>query len=124
MRDVARDEERLALPHRHVLDLPLLANAHDDVALELEEVLLGVGDVEIVAGVGAADHHHEEVVAVVEVLVADGRLELAAMLVDPFAEIDGGLDRGRGGGHGFLPFVSGGNTVSVRGRDAKRMQTM
>jgi hypothetical protein len=80
-----RDKERVALAHDHVVDPPVLDDPHDDVALELVEELLAVGHVKVVSRVRTLDDHHEEVFAVVQVLVADRRLHLMAVLFDPLA---------------------------------------
>ena len=101
MRDAAGDEERLTLADRDILNHPVFPDFHDDVAFELEEILLRVGDVEVVPGIGSADHHHEEIAAVVEIFVPDRRLELVAVFLDPFHNVDGRAAFIGCGGHGY-----------------------
>ena len=87
MRHVRRNEERLALTNQVVDDLSLLPGLYDDVAFELVEELLAIHLVEVVAGVRSADDHHEEVPSAVQILISDGRTEVAPVGFDPFQEI-------------------------------------
>ena len=85
---VGRNEEALSLPDDMVDDLLIFDRLDADVTLELVEVLLGVALVEVVAGVGPANDHDEEVLAKVEVLVAHRWLELISVLLDPLLDVD------------------------------------
>ena len=61
MRDIGGNKEGLTLSDHMMHGLAVLDRADANIPLELVEVLLRVGLVEIVAGVGAADDHHKEV---------------------------------------------------------------
>src|SRR5690606_19468064 len=67
--------------------LPVLLDAQHHLALELVEPFRAFVPVVVGALVGAADHHHDEV-AVVHDLVADRRLEQVAVLLDPGLQVD------------------------------------
>ena len=68
----------------------VLDHLDDDVPFDLEEQLLAVLDVVVLPRVRAADDHHLELGVLPDHLVADGRLQEVAVLVDPALEIDRG----------------------------------
>src|SRR6202011_6293138 len=76
VRDIRRDEERLAFAHDVIHDSLAFADAHFDVALELVKILFRIDEMEIVPRVRAFDDHYEKVASVIEITVAHRRLEL------------------------------------------------
>jgi len=95
VRDIRRDEKRLAFAHDVIHDPLAFADAHFDVALELVEVLFRIDEMKIVPRVRAFDDHHEKVAAVIEITVAHRRLELFSILFDPVVQINRRLHGGR-----------------------------
>ena len=88
VRDLRGQEKHLAFADRHVDSALSLDGLQHDVALELiEELGTGVM-VEILAGIGAADRHHDELAILEQQLVAHGRLEKCAVLIDPGAQVE------------------------------------
>ena len=77
MRDIRRDEERLALAHEVIDDAVAFADAHFDVALELVKILLRIDEMKIVPRVRTLDDHDEKVAPIMKVTVAHRRLELS-----------------------------------------------
>ena len=67
----------------------VLPDPQDHVAAELVEELVAGVVVEVGALVGPADDGHDEVTLVPDLRVADRRLQLLAVLLDPAGEVDG-----------------------------------
>ena len=88
VRDIGRNEKDFALFDRMRVHLAILNRLHGDVALKLNEKLLAVDLVEIVARVGSRDDHHEEITARIEVLVAHGWHHLVAIRANPGHQIE------------------------------------
>ena len=91
MRYVRRNEEGLAFVNNVVDDPITLANADFDVPLQLIKILFRIDQVKIVPRVWSFNHHHEEVAAIIEVLIADRRSEVLAVRLDPTAQMNGRL---------------------------------
>jgi hypothetical protein len=90
MPHVPRQQQDLALPDRHLPRPALLQDPQDHVAAQLIEEFL-VGIVVIVGPGWTADHHHDQVAGLHEhLLIADRRLELLRMPVDPLREVECG----------------------------------
>ena len=87
VRDIRRNEKRFALPDQMIDDLVALADPDFDVALELVKIFLRIDEVEIVPRVRTFDDHDKKVAAVVEVAIADGRLEQIAIRFDPVVDV-------------------------------------
>ena len=63
--------------------------AHGDAAFELVKNLFGLIVVVVLAGIRACDDHHDVVLRIgSEVFIADGRLELVAVLFEPAVEVE------------------------------------
>jgi len=92
VRHIRRDEESLALSDEVIDDAIAFADADFDVALELEKIFLRIDEMKIVPGVWSFDDHDEKIAAIVEVAVADRRLEELAVRFDPAVEIYRWLD--------------------------------
>jgi hypothetical protein len=89
MRHVGRQQEDLAFANLDVHSLAVLDGGQRDAAFELVEELLARVDVEILATVGTAHHHDDELAVGEHQLVAHGWLQQMAVLVDPALEIEG-----------------------------------
>ena len=87
MRDVWWNEESVPLTQDMVHDPTVFIGLHDNIALDLVEELFAVGLVKVVAGIGSADHHHEEISSTVEVLVANRWLKVRFVFLGPCHEI-------------------------------------
>ena len=87
--DVGGQEEDLALADGDVSGAAVLPHPQDHVAAQLVEELVAGVVVEVGALVGPADDGHDEVTVVPDLGVADRRLQLLAVLVDPAGEVDG-----------------------------------
>ena len=68
--------------------LPVLDGRKRDLAFELVEELLAGVDVEVLAAVGSAHDHDDELAVGEHLLVAHRRLEQVTVLVDPATEIE------------------------------------
>jgi hypothetical protein len=88
VRHVRRDQQDFAGADRHVERAAVLHGLEHHVALELIEEFLARVDVVVVAGVRAAHHHDDEVAVAEHTLVADRRLQLRAVRIDPCLEIE------------------------------------
>ena len=88
VRNIRRNEKCFPLAHEMIHDPIAFADAHFDVALELVEIFFGIDQMKIVPCVWSGDHHHEKITAIVEITVADRRLEQMPVLFDPVGEID------------------------------------
>src|SRR4051794_2044876 len=88
MRQVRRQQKDLALRNGNVHASPVLHGGKGDASLELVEELLARIDVEILAAVGSPHHHDDELAVGEHLLVAHGRPEQMAVLVDPALEIE------------------------------------
>ena len=98
MSHVRGDEHQLPFAHDAGDPLPGRVDEVDpDVALDLVEELRPRIDMEVVAGVRAAHHHHDELVVGDHHLVRDRRPKLVGVVIDPAQEMDGDR-RGRHGG--------------------------
>ena len=86
--DVGRDKEGFALADEMIDDLVTFADADFDVALELVKIFLRIDLVKIIPRVRTFDHHDEKVAAIVEVKVADGRLEELAVGFNPVVNVN------------------------------------
>ena len=90
VRHLRRDQEELALAHGLGAVLAVDVEADLDVALELQEELLALVVVVVLAGVRAAgDHHDEGVVALEDRLVGDRRDHAVTVLRDPRLQPEG-----------------------------------
>ena len=87
VRDLWRNEKRFALADEMIDDLVALADSDFDVAFELVKVFLRIDEVEIVPRVRTFDDHDKKVASVVEVAIADGRLEQIAIRFDPVVDV-------------------------------------
>src|SRR5207302_7790778 len=83
VRNIRRNEKRFPLAHEMIDDPFAFTDAHFDVALELVEIFFGIDQVKIVPCVWAGDDHYEKIAAIVEITVADRRLEQMPVLFDP-----------------------------------------
>ena len=83
MRRVSWQQQHLALADGHIDQLAVLYRSQRDVALELVEELIARIDVKIAAIIGAADDHDDEFAVAEQQFVADRRLELRPVRVDP-----------------------------------------
>ena len=88
MRHVGRNKKRFALVDNVVNDAVAVADTHFNVALELIEVLFRINEMKIVSRVGAFDHHHEKITAVVKIPVAHRRFKFVGVLFDPLLYIN------------------------------------
>src|SRR5262245_8120869 len=89
MTRVRPDQEYIAFPDLHVVDLAVLGDLENHVALELIEEFLDRIVVEIDPLVRAADDHHRHVgIAIEQLLVADRRFEELLVLGDPALEVE------------------------------------
>ena len=88
VRNVRRNEERFPFPNQVVDDLVALSDADFDVAFELVKIFLRIDLVKIIPRVRTFDHHDEKVAAIVEVKVADGRLEELAVGFNPVVNVN------------------------------------
>jgi hypothetical protein len=82
-------QQNIAGPDRQIADVAILDHAQQHVALELIKKLLRRVDMKILACIGAADHHDEELAVLVDHLVADRRTQQMPIGVDPLVQIDG-----------------------------------
>jgi hypothetical protein len=98
VRDIRRDEKSFALADEVIDDPVAFADPDFDVALELVKIFFGIDQVKIVPGVGPFDDHDEKVATIIEVAVADGRLEELAVRFDPILQVNRRLDFGRATG--------------------------
>ena len=96
VRNIRRNEERFAFAHEMIDDAVAFADAYFDVAFELIKIFFGIDEMKIVPGIGAFDHHHKKVAPVVEITIADRRLEFFTVLFDPIFEINRRLNGGPG----------------------------
>ena len=92
MRDIRRNKESFTFTHQMINDSIVFAYPYLDVAFELVKIFLRVDEMEIVPGVRPFNYHHEEVAAVIKILIADRRLEFFPVLINPVLEIDGRLN--------------------------------
>src|SRR3546814_10579593 len=95
-----RQVEQLTGADREVAHRAVFLHAQAHLAFELVEELGPFVVMEIAAFIGATDHHHDEI-AVDDAAVADRWLELIAVGLDPFAQLDRWrqwYDRHRGSG--------------------------
>jgi hypothetical protein len=88
VRDVWRDEKRLAFAHDVIDDAVAFTDSHFDVALQLVEIFFRIDEMKIVSRVWPFDNHHEKIATVVEIAVAHGRLEQMAIFFDPIIQIN------------------------------------
>ena len=88
VRDFGGQQEHLALADGHVDPAFPLDGLQHDVALELIKELRTRVVVEILARVGTAHGHHDELAVLEQQFVAHGRLEECAVLVDPGTQIE------------------------------------
>src|SRR6266567_6038856 len=95
MRDIRRDEKRLAFAYEVIDDPVPLVDAHFDVALELVKILFRIDEMKIVPRIRTLDDHDEKVAPVVKITVAHRRLELFPVLFDPVLQVDRRLHRSR-----------------------------
>ena len=79
--------------------LPVFLDLDLDIAFELIEQLLALVPMIILARVGSADHHHDEIAIVIDALIANRRLQKMPVLIDPLFEVKWAPDR-----HSLLPF--------------------
>ena len=88
MRNVRRDKECFAFPHKMINDSIAFADAHFDVAFQLVEILFRIDEMKIVPRIRALDDHHEKVAPVIKILIAHRRFKLFPVLLDPFVQIN------------------------------------
>ena len=82
-----RQQEDVALAHRHVVEIVAVLQLQHHVAAQLVEKLLHGIIVIIGAAVGPADDGDHEIGVLPDLLVADGRLEQMLVLVDPGVKV-------------------------------------
>src|SRR5690606_6966684 len=120
----------LAVDHQRVVDLAALDHAAGDVHA-VDEGEAGVGDVEVLAGVGQAEvAGHDRRGRWLEVVAADRGVDQQADLVGVDARIGQRLDAGQGGGIGgehvaVVPEPAGvdaGDVTQNVGPDAQAIQ--
>ena len=95
IRDLATDIRKREVFHRlheHLNRLADLLYLHLDVAFELVEKLLALVPVIILSRVRPADHHHDEIVVIVNALISDRRLQQVPVLIDPLFKIERAAD--------------------------------
>src|SRR3984893_10423475 len=88
MRQVGRKQQDFAGADRQIDRAAVLHGPEHHVAFELVEELLPRVDVVVLAGVRAAHHHDDEIAIVKHALVAHRRLQLRAVRIDPFPDIE------------------------------------
>ena len=92
MRNIGRDEERLAFAHEVIHDLVAFADSHFDVAFELVKILLRIDQMKIVSRVWAFNYHDKKIAPVIKIAIADRRLEFLPVFFDPIFQINGRLN--------------------------------
>ena len=88
VRQLRRDEQHLARADRHLHGTTFLHGPEHHVALELVEELLTRVDVVVLAGIRPAHDHDDEIAVAEHALVADGRLQLRAVRIDPLPQVE------------------------------------
>jgi hypothetical protein len=88
VRDIGWNKKRFPFADQVIDDLVAFADAHFDVALELVKIFFRIDQMEIVPGIRTFDDHDEEIAPIVEVAIADWRLEEIAIRFDPIVDID------------------------------------
>lgn len=90
MRDFGWQQEYFAFTDRDVFHLPVLYDAERDVSLDLVKKLLALVIVEVFSGIGATDHHNDEISClIVDTAVTYGWFQKVPVFTDPVLEIDG-----------------------------------
>jgi hypothetical protein len=89
MRNIGRNKEGFSFAHQMIDDPIALADPDFDVAFELVKEFFRIDLMEIIPRVRSFNHHDEEVASVINVAIADRRLEEMAVLLDPTAQIEG-----------------------------------
>ena len=88
MRYVCRNEECFAFANNVIDDAIAFTDPHFDIAFELVKIFLGVHEMEIVPSVRSRDDHDKKIAAIVEITIADRRLEEVAIFCDPIVQVD------------------------------------
>ena len=88
VRHIRRNEKGFPLANNVINDAVGFADTHLDIAFELIEILFRIHQMKIVPGVGAFDHHHKKISAIVKVPVAYWRFEFISVLLDPLLYIN------------------------------------
>jgi len=86
--DAGREEEHFAFPDGDLDWLAVLLDLDLYVTFELIKKLFAFIPVIIFSGVRAADDHYDEIVVIVNAMVADRRFEQVTVVVDPLFEIE------------------------------------
>src|ERR1017187_4690190 len=89
MRNPGRQKQDLAGANRQIGDAPVLHYAQQHAAFELMEELLRGIDMEVLAAIGAAHHHDDELTVLVHQFVAHRWTQQMTVGVYPLLEIDG-----------------------------------
>lgn len=97
VRRIGWQEEHLSFLDGEILELAVIHDLEEHVALVLIEPFLSLVDVVVCPGVGSSDSHDDKVAALDKVVV-DGRLQLVSVFLDPFAKVDGQWEHGDGVG--------------------------
>src|SRR5262249_62096190 len=90
MMNVGRQKEDLACLDGNILGLAIIHDAQDHVSFELIKKLLARIVMVVFAGVGTADHHDDEIAGLIDLLVANGRLEMSLVGFNPLLQVSGG----------------------------------
>jgi hypothetical protein len=91
------EQKDITLFQVHAFKLTAIGDQQGRIAFDLMEKLFVGVDMKIGALVGATDHCANEVGVLPDLLVANGRLELVFVCVDPVLKIDGCAVVGGGG---------------------------
>ena len=90
--DIGWNKEGFAFANDVIDDATIFKRLYNNVTLDLIEKLFTFGLVIVIPGIWTSDYHRKEVSSAIEVLVADGWLEICLIVFGPLEEINRGGD--------------------------------